>query len=289
MKKLLLSATLLAITLSSIAQTQIPNGDFETWATFSKCSGIDSLGNFISFDQDLYNDQNPMCNTTQSIIKSTDAYSGDYALKMTGINYLGLGMISNYVNIATDLNTPGIAVPFTSRPTKLTGYYKFTQAGTDTLGISVGGYDANDNELFYGEMTKTASVSTYTKFEINLDYDPLFSTNPIILNLYISIGNTNDESDASTVLYIDNLEFEYTTTATTAFTTTSPVHVYTSQKDIIFSSEVSDVIIYNLVGSQELNQTVATKTVNAAALKSGLYVVTYKYNDNFYSKKVVVE
>ena len=104
------------------------------------------------------------------------------------------------------------------------------------------------------------------------------------------MGNSQGSGNPNSYVLIDDLVFEYgPTTATTSASTTSPVNVYTTLKDINFSNEVSDVAIYNLVGSQELNQTAATKTVNAAALKSGMYVVTYKYNDNFYSKKVVIE
>jgi hypothetical protein len=91
MKKFLLITTLLSFSLSSTAQNQpqIPNGDFENWHTFSPCPITDSIANFIIFDETLYNNDNSFCNTSQSIIKSTDAYSGNFAVKMTGFYYLG--------------------------------------------------------------------------------------------------------------------------------------------------------------------------------------------------------
>jgi hypothetical protein len=44
-----------------------------------------------------------------------------------------------------------------------------------------------------------------------------------------------------------------------------------------------------MTGVNALQETASTQQVNAANLKSGLYVVTYKYNDNYFSKKIVIE
>lgn len=298
MKKLLLSATVIITALLSNAQTQVPNGDFENWSSFAPCSGIDSLHSYYTPDIDYYyftedRDGTGSCLSYPTTIKTTDKYTGTYALKLIPVPVIGIPtplftgnavLISKFNNIE---NNP-TGVPFTENPTKLIGYYKFNNGGSDTLGIMVSTSVTNATEpILFGEFATSVSQNTFTRFEIDLTQYDLATAE--VLDLSVSFGNVSGYANQNSYIIIDALTFEYTTTATTTASTTSPINVYTTQKDINFSNEVSDVVIYNLVGSQELAQTTATKTVNAAALKNGLYVVTYKYNDNFYSKKVVVD
>jgi hypothetical protein len=172
----------------------------------------------------------------------------------------------------------------------LVGYYKFTNGGKDTLGISVSSYSTYAGEIFNENLTISSSVLEYTKFEILINYDQKIPDNPTNLNLKISIGNTNHQAAASTILYIDNLQFEYgTTTATKHYTSTSSINVFAANKNINFSDNVSDVHVVDMTGVNALQETASTKQLNAGNLKNGLYVVTYKYNDNYFSKKIVLE
>jgi len=292
MKNALLILLLAAQTFFSAAQNTplLPNGDFENWAAFSPCPAIDSIGNFIFLDETLNNLDQNFCNTTPSIFKSTDVYSGNYAVKMTGYYHLGDGVGANQISLGNNIAENGRGIPFTGRPTKLIGYYKFTKGGSDILGISVSAYSTSAGEIFNEKLTITTSVLNYTKFEIILNYDATITDNPTNLNLTIAIGNTNNQANAATILYIDNLAFEYaTTTSTTNYTSTSAINVYAANRNINFSENVSDVHVVDMVGAQKIQETSTTKTLNAASLTTGMYIVTYKYNDAYYSKKVVIE
>jgi hypothetical protein len=105
------------------------------------------------------------------------------------------------------------------------------------------------------------------------------------------MGNTYmDTADPSTKAVIDNLQFEYATpTVTTHYTSTSSINVFAANKNINFSDNVSDVHVVDMTGVNALQETASTKQLNAGNLKNGLYVVTYKYNDNYFSKKIVLE
>ena len=280
MKKLLLSVTLVATALFSFAQTpQVPNGDFENWEESICESEIPT--DYESLALQIYN-QTKTCPPSVGVTKSTNKYSGTYAIELSSTTFMG-ELAGNLFAISDE---------FIGRPTKLVGYTKFTKGGTDELGIFVGLDGDNETEVAYGEFSVTETQSDYVKFEIILDYTDN-TTPPTSMYIGFKLGTSVDEqltSSANTKTLIDKLSFEYgPTTATTSFSATSSVNVFTTQKDINFSKEVSEVVIYNLVGLQELAQTATTKSVNAAALKSGLYVVTYKYNDAYFSKKVVIE
>jgi hypothetical protein len=305
MKKLLLLGSLLSFSFLSTAQNQpqVPNGDFEEWESFTPCAGIDSLINFYTSEVDYYyftkdRDGTGSCLSYTITIKSTDKYSGTYSLKLLPTPIIGFPnkytggsvLISKYIDLAK--NPSG--VPFTGKPTKLIGYYKFNKAGTDTMGIMVSTSVINPTEpILYGEFSTITSQTSFTKFEIILeDFDISNQSVAAVLNLSIGFSNSQGYADANTYLIVDNLSFEYTTTTSTTnytSTSTSAINIYAENKNINFSDNVSNVHIVDMTGVNALQETASTKQVNAGNLKSGLYVVTYKYNDNYFSKKIVLE
>jgi len=295
MKVYLLVAIFTIVSLRSTCQTQIPNGDFENWTTFSKCSELDSLDNFLSVDQSAYYEildelNFSYCTPNPSTLKSTNEYTGTYALLMTPTPIPNsTNFTSNVVVLTTSIDLDNTGMPFTGRPTKLVGYYKFTKAGTDTVGIMLGGYsDVTSEDIFYGEFTAKTTTSAYTRFEIDLEY---YSTaSPTGLDLIITVSNTAGNGSDGTELLIDNLVFEYNTpTSTVNYAPTSPINVYATQNNIHFSDDVSEIHIVDMIGSEKITHGSKTNAVNTSFLNTGLYIVTYKYNEAYFSKKIVLE
>lgn len=304
MKNLLLAITFSVTSFYSIAQQQIPNGDFENWVSSPYCFGLDSADNFLTGDAFTYlnakkNTGSGTCPGSPNY-KSGDSQSGAHALTISA-RYIANQPNFNFVTLGNANDFGGLfgigseGVPFTGQPTKLTGYYKLnTTVTTDELKISVSGENANSSSsgIFYGIFTTLGNQDLYKKFEINLAYNPSDPSNPTTLKLVIAVGNGNDNSmDENTIAFIDNLVFEYdnTATSTLTYTTTSPINVYAANKNINFSENVSDVHVVDMVGSQKMQEALTTKTLNAASLTAGMYIITYKYNDAYYSKKVVIE
>ena len=292
MKKLLLSVTFATLSLFSIAQNQtVPNGDFEDWLPFSFCPNIDSLQGYITYDEFIFTETGS-CSSHLMVKKSTDKYSGTYALELNpyydGIDYLSSGVYSSLNLFETAIQ----GVPFASTPNKLTGYYKFNQGvSDDNFFISAQVSDKYGYSIADGYMLISETISTYTKFEIPLNNSNNNTNPPKTLVITFLIGNTlYDTASPLTKLVIDNLQFEYDTpTATNNFTSTSPINVFAANKNINFSENVSDVHVVDMVGAQKIQETTNTKIVNAASLTTGMYIVTYKYNDAYFSKKVVIE
>lgn len=283
MKKLLLTSALIASSLLSFAQTPLaPNGDFENWST-SSCGSVPTQ--YITEADYMYSSIS-QCPTSTGITKSTNKYSGTYALQLTTLVFMGSN-VGNGLAISTGSNE---GIVFNGRPTKLVGYTKFTKGGLDTLGMYVEIDDANGNKIAYNELTLSSSQSGYTKFEISLVYNPLFTSPPTTLYFGIGLGDKNGSASSNTIALIDGFSFVYpTTTGTTNYTSTSPINVYAANKNINFSENVSDVHVVDMVGANKMQETASTKTLDAATLTTGMYIVTYKYNDAYFSKKVVIE
>lgn len=290
---------------SLFAQTQIPNGDFENWSTTSVCGETDSLDNFLSAKSFYYSnytesDGIPFCPDAPSALKSTDKQSGNYALKLEVLKY-SENHFYNFVTLGTAIYSTqddggwvSQGIPFTGRPTKLTGYYKFAQgASTDVLMIEVfGSNSTSEDYLFHGKFIASSNQSSYKKFELILDYPTTDLTNPSVLSFIIISGNSqNGYSAPGTVAFIDNLFFQYDdfTTATTNYTYSNIINVFAANKTINFSENVSDIHVVDMLGAEKINQSNTAKAVNASSLNTGMYIVTYKYNDNYFSNKVVIE
>lgn len=297
MKKLLLLTFILTTNsymLTAQNQPQLPNGDFENWASFTPCSGIDSVTNYKTYDQYHYYEHlkysvSPYCPSVASTYKVTDKQHGNYALKLIPLK-IATGVYEPNAFVSSD---PSLfvsdALPFTGRPTKLVGYYKFTKMGNDEAEIQISTAQSGGSPIAFGNFSITTGVSVYTKFEIPLSY---FTTiNPDILILLIRVGDFPNESGSlGTELYLDNLSFEYgSVTSTTTYQSTSSINVFAANKNINFSENVSDVHVVDMTGASKMQETANTQQLNVASLKSGLYVVTYKYNDNYFSKKIVLE
>jgi len=284
MKKLLLSAALVASSLLSFAQTPaVPNGDFENWSTTGSCGPVPA--EYIS-EADLFNESLAECPTASGITKSTNKYSGTYALQLSPLNYI-IDMSNGLYSGTSVSDQDGVA--FTGRPTKLIGYTKFTKGGTDTLGIFVDLLDNNGDEVGFGELSINSTQAGYTRFELTITYIPTNTNAVSNLGIGFGLGSADNSASANSVALIDGLTFEYPTTATMNFTSTSPINVYAANKNINFSENVSDVNVVDMIGASKMQEASATKTLNAAALTTGMYIVTYKYNDAYFSKKVVIE
>jgi hypothetical protein len=223
MKKLFLSAIILFISFISNAQTLVPNGDFENWSTGS-CG--DSLSEYVSFAASFHYDYGS-CPTASGITKSTNKYSGTYALQLTAVN--SIVSASNMIYLSSTIDGQG--VHFNDRPTKLVGYAKFNLEATDTLSIIVEIADSSAGLIAVGDIAFFSTQSDYTKFEIPLFYNQLNTKKPTILSIMLTLGDNHGNASPNSIALIDAFTFEYgTTTATTNYTSTSPINVYAAKK-----------------------------------------------------------
>jgi hypothetical protein len=202
---------------------QIPDNSFEIWAT-----------NVQDYTAEMYNIE-ALCE------KSDDAYSGNFALKMTTINaewdeeddeidrdsYLNMWGKKEWVQVSkADWEARIIGgLPVHARKDTLVFYYKYVPSAgvTDTAGVGLV-FDKDSLEV-YSYWDFLLATDTYTKFEIPYDLDNVWPKSSVdadsmILELESSKWrenwSPNDVNIEGSSLFIDYMYFKsqlYTITA----------------------------------------------------------------------------
>ncbi len=162
-KKLLLTIAIIGtISLAIDAQTQsIPNGNFENWTTITS----ETPQNYVwSSNTDAFRNGHPF-----NVIKSTDAYHGNFAVRMTTEISGGDTLPGIFVSVYPNNNNPALwhgGFPYNQQARGMRGFYKSNISSPDTgfviafffkAGVMIGQY----SYYFYG------THSTYTPFSFS--------------------------------------------------------------------------------------------------------------------------
>ena len=205
MKKLIL---LIAFALPFVGKAQtIVNGNFESFTATS----YDIPGtNFTTNPQTIQ-----ACGKA-SVIKSTDAHGGSYAVEVTtvtdGVTTAGGGFING-----TPLNNHSFlgGQPYSSQPTDITGYYKYSTPGTDTGRILV--IFKKNGHIIYEDSFKLVPASSYTKFDFKIALSSAPDTFMFgAVSSYQLVGNYSKPMlVAGSTLFLDDVSFTGATTMQT--------------------------------------------------------------------------
>jgi hypothetical protein len=206
-----------------------PNTDFETWTTVQSIE-----------PENWWTPNFALINQMPCVTQSTDAHSGQYALRIENVLSLNgdtIGFASNGYFINEDF-AGGMAV--TQNPTKVTGYYKYTPAGNDTalVGIFITKFDATFgySVRLDSSLVKLPAAANYTYFEAPLFYNGW----PTADSLNITFASGNFQGDTSllvvgSVLLVDDIEVLYNPVSVEEFSFQKPALVYPNPaKDILF-------------------------------------------------------
>ena len=170
MKRLYTIIIFLSITSGVKAQNATPNAGFENW---------NAVGN--RFDPADWNNLNPSTAIigvlTCARASGADAHSGNYAIKLTTKLIPAFNIIANGIaSTGTLITTPpyGVSggIAYTGRPDSITGWYKYTPAGTDQGFVELQLLGATDTDTigYVRFETPNATVSTYTRFAAAVNY-----------------------------------------------------------------------------------------------------------------------
>ncbi|MBA2612917.1 MAG: T9SS type A sorting domain-containing protein [Bacteroidetes bacterium] len=123
MKKILLSFILVLITSISFSQS-IPNGGFESWI-------VNSYENPQFFETSNYGKDNGVQNLVNAT-KTTDAYQGSFAIKLTSSLGVPTGTSFAYFANGNPGSNPTGGIPYSQKPTGIKFFYKSNIMPTDT-------------------------------------------------------------------------------------------------------------------------------------------------------------
>ncbi len=275
MKKHFLLFALLGATSLVNAQS-FPNGGFETWIDYS-----------FYEDPQYWSGMNAMSmlGASPTAVKSTDAHSGSYALKLvTSVSDIGgdgemdtLPGIIQLGNMDMMSGTGTTGAAFTHRPDSLIGWYKlistdntpfqlvFTSTKWDVAAqsaetIGVANYEGN-------------SSSNYVRFSIPITYAE--SVNPDSIQVYIA--NSAEGSGAGNQLFIDDLSFVTNNTTTGIEERSAQIRMYPNPVNTLLTIQsdqpIQRILVKDLQGKQLFEKigTVEIYQVETSNLAAGTY------------------
>lgn len=171
-------------------------------------------------------------------VEGSDAFQGK-AAKMSTIT--GVTMVKSAAgnlfigSYKTDMTNPSASVsfgrPYTgARPVKLSGYYKYEPHATnegsrpsaaelpmDQCNIYIRLWDANGNEIGFGEFVGKEHITTYTRFEIDVNYSNE-TAKPAKITIVATSSRYGGDFDgkavvgrvgAGSTLWVDEFELSY--------------------------------------------------------------------------------
>lgn len=290
MKKTYLIITLLFIAVFAFSQ-EIPNNSFESWTTAS--AGHE--------DPDSWSTANSTTNvfpiykfTTE---KTTDAYDGTYAAKLTSTailtlvapGFVTLGDFS--MNVFTQVTSITGGLEYNLRPTKLMVWYKYTPSGNDNMRIGM--WMLRNDGTSVPDTVGTVLfespdlVSEYNQLVMDVDYRNDYD--PELLNI-IAVSSIPNAAVAGSVLLIDKFELEYATGLIAEKSQQleiypNPANDYIKLTEYFNNSRyfISDMIGKTILdGFYDKNE-----KISVADLPVGVYLISIEKNGIIHSQKFI--
>lgn len=222
-------------TFTTESYVEIPNLNFDTWSQngknwYANADASDSYWATGNSGVTLIKD------ATTVPVEGSEAHSGKAAKMTTVDNVMLVGAAAGNLFIGTyktEILNPSTSVSFGrdyagARPVKLSGYYKYTSCAinygskpgtltTDECNIYIRLWDANGEEIGFGEFVGSESVDTYTPFEITINYSNT-QKRPAKLTIVATSSRYGGEFSGSKVvgqvgagstLWVDDFELSY--------------------------------------------------------------------------------
>jgi hypothetical protein len=200
------------------SQLDLPNKSFEDWTSFSGGAYEEPSGG-------VWTTANKAVLLTSlipvSTEKTTDAYSGVYAAKMTTkmaaapISMLITGSLATgtFDEMATPPDNMKLGQPFTGRPLRFTGYFKYIDNNGDSCDIYaiLSKWDGIARQtIAKANYRSTATVTVYTKFDLPFAYYSADTPDSISVVFASSAAGDQMLGNVGSTLFIDSIAFDYT-------------------------------------------------------------------------------
>lgn len=198
-KQLLLTLAFVSTIALKVDAQSIPNGNFETWTAIT----YEIPQNYVwTSNSDAFRNNLPF-----PVLKSTDAFHGNYSVQMTTQIGNGDSLPGIFVNVDPKNGDPSTwngGFAYSQKPSGMRGYYKSAIASPDTgfvmaffykAGVMIGQYGF----YFYG------THSTYTLFSFN--FSPALPQNPDTVIFGAGSSNFNSNMRNGSMLKLDSLSF----------------------------------------------------------------------------------
>ena len=274
MKQTILSL-IIVLGISAKGQ-QIPNGGFENW--IQETYG-EEPANWGELSLQLYNSLF-LGILDSTIVKSSDAYSGAYAMELRSKIPASTLISDTIIPVAMlnlkNENIDSANMHIDSNLLSLSGYIKqdIVNSSTNSTSISVLVYAESGDMTGVGAIEFDNNIPNYTLFNIPILY--FDSVGGDYLEIYITAGNS-DFPVAGNSMKLDGLVLNYDHSTNILEESSLKFNVFpnpTSHRLQIESNSIVDeyeLRLYNISGA--LLQTTQSRTINLENYKTGIYLL----------------
>ena len=263
-----------------VATTPLPNQGFETWTTAS----VENADNWYTLNTLLSSFQMENSN------KTTDAYSGTYAMAMTTVQAFGTDTVPAYISIGEiDLNAQGspfLPAPYTATPTTFSGAYKYSPVNGDEAAIQVLFYQGGSIIGEHGEMFVTAQTS-YQTFSSPL---AIFGTPDSIVFLAFSGENPGS------VLKLDDLQFSGGDVSIGEVVSNDLFTIYPNPANEVVTINLEanssySLYIYNVIGKlvDSKENSMGITELNVSDFPKGTYLIRIVSGNKIFTEKLIID
>jgi len=274
--------------LAFTAIDPIPGGDFENWSVLT----FESLANFLNPNIPwVLNGMSP------PVLKTTDSYLGDFALRVKtqsgGPGWMFTGFNNGNWNPAIMDYTGGFA--YNQQIDTLVGWYKYFPTDTAQRAQVNINFQIGDT-TFASANYRLKNTDTYTKFEIpfNLPMSP----DTAIITINSSEWPVGIE-DTGSILIIDEIQFKSAplSTGIENISTEPNVLIYPNPTEGMFdliytpkNSNSSTYSIYDGYGKEIINNKLKywKTTINLSGNSKGIYYLKVIDDGHILCKKIIL-
>ena len=296
--KRLLTIFFIFISLIANAQTPIQDGGFENWDAHSLGLYYEPSGNWWTTLNSLANVTGPI-----TVTRVTDVHSGTYAARLESKMYLS-SLITGFIVSGTFLGSPTYNIkegkPFSDKPVKLKGYYKYTPVNGDSCVIFaiLSKFNPGTNKhdtVAIASLVEKNTVATYSPFDLIFDYK-ISGINPdtIIVGFASSAAGKKFLGQVGSTLYIDDVSLEYSSSTEELLMDELPVSIFpnpaknilniVSENDYFIDSKC---IIYAINGKiiNEFTVNKNTFTLDLNKFPAGNYIINFCKNNKLFASQ----
>jgi hypothetical protein len=280
-----LTILFLGISTSLMAQTQVPNNNFESWTLEKPAYNFYAPDNWQDGTACVSSGGPESCEF--SIQRTTDKHSGTYALAhYTQDDGSGGADYQTFTDLDENFDGPA----FDGRPLSMSFYYKYATNDNQPMEVSVTLYSGTilgSDFAIIGSGTYSISSpqTSYTKADVTITY----SSTSTPAHVLIKSDYSHTPANGLDTLKLDDLTFNYSATATMGAANTETLKIYVANRVLKSSELVKQILLTDLTGKTAAYFDGEITEANLSQLKTGLYILTGTYNDQPFSRRLMIE
>lgn len=268
-----------------ILSQQVPNGNFESWYNESNYQNPTNWDTPNSTTGSL----NIFTVTKEtSIVQNGTASAKIQSKSIFGTPIPGLITLGDFnVNIGNFQSSIVGGFPFNFKPNVLKGYYQYEPVFGDQAFIGVILLRQNGNlwdTIASGNFKPSSTVLNWTQFSININYSNNQLT-PTHLNIII-LSSDKDYPQPNSILYIDNLTFEYNNNINSELINNPTIETNKNQLLIKNIQKPYIVEIYDITGKLIIKENITSERIYSLKNNS-IYIVHLKNNTFSKTQKII--